>query len=147
VFLNGKAIADKKLDPAAVRRAAADWLGRQPGVALAVTADELDSGRELGGFGAALRRSSFPGRSGEVTFMLRPFAVLMEGDTGTTHGEPYAYDNQIPLVLYGKNVKPGLYRSRIHAADVAPTTAMLMEMGGPASAEGEPRVEPVVQGR
>jgi hypothetical protein len=147
VFLNAKAIADKKLDPAAVRRAAADWLGRQPGVALAATADDVDSGRELGGFGRALRRNHYPGRSGDVTFVLRPFAVLMEGDTGTTHGEPYAYDNQIPLVLYGKNVKPGLYRMQVHASDVAPTAAMLMEMGAPASAEGEPRVESVVQGR
>jgi hypothetical protein len=30
---------------------------------------------------------------------------------------------------------------------VAPTVAMLMEMGAPASAEGEPRVESVVQSR
>jgi hypothetical protein len=82
-----------------------------------------------------------------VTFLLKPYAVFMEGDTGTTHGEPYAYDSQIPLVLYGKNVRPGLYRMQVHASDVAPTAAMLMEMGAPASAEGEPRVESVVQGR
>ena len=147
VFLSARAIADRKLDPAVVRRAAVDWLARQPGIALAVTADELDSGQELGGFGPALRRNHYPGRSGEVTFVLRPFAVLMEGDTGTTHGEPYAYDNQIPLVLYGKNVRPGLYRMQVHASDVAPTAAMQMEMGAPASAEGEPRVESAVQGR
>jgi len=35
---------------------------------------------------------------------------------------------------------------QVHASDVAPTAAMLMEMGAPASAEGEPRVESVVQG-
>jgi hypothetical protein len=147
VFLNGKVLAEKKLDAAAVRRAAAEWLGRQPGVALAVSSDELESGQELSGFLPALRRSHYPGRSGDVTFLLKPYAIFMEGDTGTTHGEPYAYDNQIPLVLYGKNVKPGLYRMQIHASDVAPTAAMLMEMGAPASAEGEPRVESVAQGR
>ncbi|HET6981181.1 MAG TPA: alkaline phosphatase family protein [Myxococcaceae bacterium] len=147
VFLNAKTMAEKKLDPAAVRRAAAEWLGRQPGVALAVSQDDLESGQELSGFLPALRRSHYPGRSGDVTFLLKPYAIFMEGDSGTTHGEPYAYDDQIPLVLYGKNVKPGLYRTRIHASDVAPTAAMLMEMGAPASAEGEPRVESVVQGR
>jgi hypothetical protein len=116
-------------------------------VALAVSQDDLESGQELSGFLPAFRRSHYPGRSGDVTFLLKPYAIFMEGDSGTTHGEPYAYDNQIPLILYGKNVKPGLYRSRIHASDVAPTAAMLMEMGAPASAEGEPRVESVVQGR
>lgn len=147
VFLNGKALADRKLDPVVVRRAAAEWLSRQPGVALAASRDDLESGQELSGFLPALRRSHYPGRSGDVTFILKPFAVLMEGDSGTTHGEPYAYDDQVPLVLYGKGVKPGLYRMQVHASDVAPTAAMLMEMGAPASAEGEPRVESVVPGR
>jgi Type I phosphodiesterase / nucleotide pyrophosphatase len=147
VYLNGKVLADKKLDAAAVRRAAAEWLARQPGVALAASADDLESGQELSGFLPSLRRSHYPGRSGDVTFLLKPYAVFMEGDSGTTHGEPYAYDNQVPLVLSGKNVKPGLYRMQVHASDVAPTAAMLMEMGAPASAEGEPRVESVVQGR
>jgi hypothetical protein len=147
VFLNGKTMAEKKLDPAVVRRAAADWLARQPGVALAASQDDLESGQELSGFLPALRRSHYPGRSGDVTFVLKPYAILTEHDTGTTHGEPYAYDNQIPLILYGKGVKPGLYRMRVNASDVAPTAAMLMEMGAPASAEGEPRVESIVQGR
>ena len=147
VFLNAKVLAEKKLDPAVVRRAAADWLARQPGVVLAASQDELESGQELSGFLPALRRSHYPGRSGDVTFLMKPYTVLTEQDSGTTHGEPYAYDNQVPLVLYGKGVKPGLYRMQVHASDVAPTAAMLMEMGAPASAEGEPRVESIVQGR
>lgn len=147
VVLNDKAIAEKKLDGAVVRRAAAEWLAQQPGVALAVSRDDLESGQQLGGFLPALRRSQYPGRSGDVAFLLRPFTVLMEEDTGTSHGEPYAYDAQVPLALYGKGVKPGLYRMQVHASDVAPTVAMLMEMGAPASAEGEPRVESIVLGR
>src|SRR5262249_43518315 len=146
VFLNGKVVAEKKLDPVAVRRAAADWLARQPAVALVATQEDLESGQELSGFLPALRRSHYPGRSGDVTFLLRPYVVSTKYATGTSHGEPYAYDNQVPLVLYGKGVKPGVYRSQVHASDVAPTAAMLMEMGAPASAEGEPRVESVVQG-
>jgi hypothetical protein len=147
VYLNGKVLAEKKLDAAVVRRAAAEWLARQPGVLLAASAEDLDSCQDLSGFLPALRRSHYPGRSGDVSFLLKPYAVFMEGDSGTTHGEPYAYDSQIPLIVYGKNVRPGLYRMQVHASDVAPTAAMLMEMGAPASAEGEPRIESVVQGR
>ena len=72
-------MAEKKLDAAMVRRAAAEWLGRQPGVALAVSADDLESGQELSGFLPALRRNHYPGRSGDVTFILKPFARLHGG--------------------------------------------------------------------
>ena len=147
VFLNTKAIAEKKLDPVQARRAAAEWLARQPGVAAAVTREEIESGLGCGGIPPALRRGHFPERSGDVTFVLKPFAVLGDEESGTGHGQPYAYDNQVPLVLFGKGVRPGLFRLQAHASDVAPTTALLMEMGAPASAEGEPRAESIIQGR
>jgi hypothetical protein len=78
-----------------------------------------------------------------VLFLLRPFTVLDEADDGTSHGLPYAYDAQVPLVLYGRSVRPGTYTQRIQAVDVAPTAAMLMEMGGLAGAEGVPRSEAI----
>jgi len=78
-----------------------------------------------------------------VLFFLRPFAVLTEHEDGTSHGVPYAYDAQIPLVLLGRGVRPGVYTQSIQATDVAPTAAMLMEMGGLAAAEGVPRSEAI----
>lgn len=143
VVLDEKALDARHLDGAAVRRAAATWLGRQPGVALAVARDELGGCDDLQGYQGALRRSFYPGRSGDVLFLLRPFAVLDEADTGTSHGLPYAYDAQVPLLLYGRGVRPGTFTQRIQAVDVAPTAAMLMEMGGLAGAEGVPRSEAI----
>jgi predicted AlkP superfamily pyrophosphatase or phosphodiesterase len=143
VVLDDKAMETRKLDGASVRRAAAAWLARQPGVALAVARDDLGGSDDLQGYQASLRRSYFPSRSGDVLFLLRPFAVLEESDDGTSHGLPYAYDAQVPLVLYGRSVRPGTYTQRIQAVDVAPTTAMLMEMGGLAGAEGVPRSEAI----
>jgi predicted AlkP superfamily pyrophosphatase or phosphodiesterase len=143
VVLDDKAMETRKLDGASVRRAAAAWLARQPGVALAVARDDLGGSDDLQGYQASLRRSYFPARSGDVLFLLRPFAVLEESDDGTSHGLPYAYDAQVPLLLYGRSVRPGTYTQRIQAVDIAPTTAMLMEMGGLAGAEGVPRSEAI----
>jgi predicted AlkP superfamily pyrophosphatase or phosphodiesterase len=143
VVLDDKALEAHHLDGATVRRAAASFLARQPGVALAVARDDLGGCDDLQGYQAALRRSYFPGRSGDVLFLLRPFAVLDESETGTSHGLPYAYDAQVPLVLYGHGVRPGTYSQRIGAVDVAPTAAMLMEMGGLAGAEGIARSEAI----
>jgi predicted AlkP superfamily pyrophosphatase or phosphodiesterase len=143
VVLDDKALETRHLDGAVVRRAAATWLAHQTGVTLAVARDDLGGCDDFQGYQAALRRSYFPGRSGDVLFLLRPFAVLDEGDDGASHGLPYAYDAQVPLLLYGRSVRPGTYTQRIHAVDIAPTAAMLMEMGGLAGAEGVPRSEAI----
>ncbi|MGO8967998.1 MAG: alkaline phosphatase family protein [Myxococcaceae bacterium] len=143
VVLDDNALETRHLDAPAVRRAVAGWLARQPGVALAVARDDLGGCDDFQGYGGALRRSYFPGRSGDVLFLLRPFAVLDEQDDGTSHGLPYSYDAQVPLLLYGRGVRPGTYTQRIQAVDVAATTAMLMEMGGLAGAEGVARSEAI----
>jgi hypothetical protein len=143
VVLDDKALEARHLDGALVRRAAAVWLARQPGVALAIARDDLGGCDALQGYREALQRSYFPGRSGDVLFLLRPFAVLDDADDGTSHGLPYAYDAQVPVVFYGRGVRPGTYTQRIHAVDVAPTMATLLEMGGLAGAEGVPRSEAI----
>ena len=143
VLLDDAALETRHLDGPTVRRAAAAWLGRQPGVAVALARDDLSGCDDLQGYQPALRRSYFSGRSGDVLFLLRPFAVLAEQEDGTSHGLPYSYDAQVPLLLYGRGVRPGTYPQRIQASDVAPTTATLMEMGGLAGAEGVSRSEAI----
>ncbi|HVE87555.1 MAG TPA: alkaline phosphatase family protein [Myxococcales bacterium] len=140
VYLTGKGYGAAK-DGAAVRRAAAAWLAKQPGVAIAVARDDLESAGDLRGYGRALRLTYHPDRSGDVLFVPRAFAVWDTESFGTDHGSPYAYDCQIPLVVAGHGVKSGHYAQDISLADVAPTVATLMEMGVPAQAEGKVRAE------
>ena len=139
VYLDAKAIADKKLDGAAVRRAAAAWLGKHADVAYAVAKDDLETAP--GAVAAALRAGYFEGRSGDVLVSLKPFHVLELEPNGTSHGAPYAYDNEVPVFFLGKGVKPGFYPQPIRVIDVAATTAALMEMGEPAQSEGTARGE------
>ncbi len=139
VYLDWKVVADKKLDAAAVRRAAASWLAKQQDVAIAVARDDLDS--TPGPLAAALRAGFHPDRSGDVLFSLKPFRVLEYEPSGTSHGAPYSYDNQVPVIFLGKGVKPGFNPAPIRVIDVAPTLAALMEMGEPASSEGSARAE------
>ncbi len=141
VYLGGKALAEGKVDGAAVRRASADWLSRQPGVAVAVARDDLYTAPDVGGLLTLLRHGYYAGRSGDVLWVPQPFHVLSNEPGGTNHGTPYSYDAQVPVVIVGKGVRPGTYMQEIDPADVAPTLAALMELGAPASAEGRPRSE------
>lgn len=139
VYLDHKAIADKKLDLAAVRRAAAAFLSKQPDVAFAMARDDLETAQ--GQYAASARAGYYPERSGDVIVILKPFHVLEFEPAGTSHGAPYAYDNEVPVMFLGKGVKPGFNPAPIRVIDVAATTAALMEMGEPASSEGSARAE------
>jgi hypothetical protein len=112
---------------------------RQPDVAFAVARDDLETA--TGPYAAAVRAGYYPDRSGDVLYVLKQHRVLEYEPGGTSHGQPYAYDNQVPLLLLGKGVKPGVYSQQIRAVDVAPTVASLMEMGEPALSEGTTRGE------
>lgn len=135
VYLDWKAIADKKLDLATVRRQVAEQLRALPEVAVAVSRDDL-FGPDPGGFVKAMQLGFHPDRSGDVLMLLKPFNVLESEPRGTSHGTPYAYDSEVPLLLWGRGVKPGISGTWARAVDVAPTTAALMELGTPAMTEG-----------
>ncbi|HLM43851.1 MAG TPA: alkaline phosphatase family protein [Myxococcaceae bacterium] len=147
VYLGGKTLEGGKVDGAAVRRAAAAWLGKQPSVVLAVPRDDLYTAPDVAGMVEPLRRGYYPGRSGDVLYVVKPFHVISAASTGTNHGTPYSYDKQVPVVFAGKGVKPGVYPQTISTTDVAPTVAALLEMSAPASAEGTPRAEAITLGR
>ncbi|WNG36109.1 alkaline phosphatase family protein [Archangium violaceum] len=147
VYLGGKTLEGGKVDGAAVRRAAATWLTKQPSVTLAVARDDLYTVPDVAGLVMPLRRGYFPERSGDVLFVVKPFHVISTESVGTNHGTPYAYDQLVPLILAGKGVKPGTYTREISTTDVAPTVAAALEIGLPASAEGEPRYEALGNGR
>lgn len=136
LYLNQKAIETRKLDAAAVRRAAAAWLSAQPGVEAAVAADDLSAANEQRGFLHALKVGYYPGRSGDVLFFPKQWKVLTDEPAGTNHGTPYSYDAQVPVIFSGKGVKAGTYPQQISVTDVAPTLAALLEVGAPAQSEG-----------
>ncbi|MBM7115758.1 alkaline phosphatase family protein [Archangium primigenium] len=141
VYLGGKTLEDGKGDPAAVRRATADWLRQQPEIALAVASDDLYTMPDVGGYAMLLRRGYYPQRSGDVLYVVKPFHVLSNDTFGSNHGAPYAYDQLVPVLFAGKGVRPGTYLREISTTDVAPTLAAALEMLPPASAEGTPRYE------
>lgn len=137
VYLDQKLIETKKLDGAAVRRAAAAWLSKQPDLQLAVAKDDLENGSR-GGLAQVLRQGYLAERSGDVLMVMKPFHVLEGEPRGTSHGTPWSYDSEIPVLLLGRGVKPGIYATRARAIDVAPTVAVLAELGAPAMCEGAP---------
>jgi hypothetical protein len=139
LYLDQKAIAEKKLDLSAVRRYAAQFLNKLPDVALAVAREDLNEVDASAGWLQYLRAGYMPERSGDVMLMLKPWRVSEPEAGGTSHGTPYTYDVMVPVLLLGRGVKPGYYPQEIRVVDVAPTVSALMEMLPPAQTEGSVR--------
>jgi predicted AlkP superfamily pyrophosphatase or phosphodiesterase len=88
-------------------------------------------GSSLDAVGTAAARSYFPERSGDLLITLKPNWIFVADDksvipgNATTHGSPYPYDQQVPMVLFGSGIKPGRYEQAATPADIAPTLARI----------------------
>lgn len=103
-----------------------------PGVAAVYFGDDLPLAVAAGDpVARALLASRYPGRSGDMAVVPRPYWLFVTADgspqpgSATSHGTPYAYDQRVPVVLFGARVKPGEYLQAATPADVAPTLAYL----------------------
>lgn len=79
-----------------------------------------------------------PTRSGDVFLIPQPFAVVTESTTGTSHGTPWNYDAQVPLVFWGQAFKPGIYTNPAEPIDLAATLAAALGVTLPSDAQGPP---------
>lgn len=84
------------------------------------------AGAEGGPFDEALRRSFDPSRTGDLLLIMDENVLLGDEPPGTSHGTPWDYDARVPLVFWGRGVRPG--RSDVPAAtiDLAPTLGRLI---------------------
>jgi len=55
---------------------------------------------------------------------------------GTTHGAPFHYDAQVPVILMGAGIKPGRYHRAAAVNDIAPTLATLLDVAVPSGSMG-----------
>lgn len=140
VYLDHTLIASKRLDPALVRRVAADAAAAVPHVARVYTREELLGGAVPGDrVSQRVARNYHATRSGDLEIVLEPYWI--RGASGSTHGSPYNYDSHIPLILMGPGVTPGTYHQHVALNDVAPTLSALLRVETPSGSSGRVLVE------
>jgi arylsulfatase A-like enzyme len=74
--------------------------------------------------------------SGDLMVVNKPNWFPGSG-SGTSHGSPYSYDTNVPLMIMGKRwIRPGAYGQYAEVVDIAPTLAHLLRVRPPSGAEG-----------
>lgn len=113
---------------------------RTAGVAGAYSADELASSAPTSDPVLRQWRLSYVSdRMADFAIVQRP-GWLIRSSSGATHGSPHAYDQHVPLVLYGGQVRAGRIDTAASPADIAPTFAWLTRVRMP-QAQGRPLIE------
>ena len=128
-------IYDKILKSRQLTTAVVSAIASRPGIQRVFRSEEVrgaDKSNDPLLRAAAL--SYFPGRSGDLIIATKPGWMLSAA--GTTHGSATPDDQRVPMLFYGRGVKPGAYQEAATPADLAPTLAILS--GLTMKAEGHP---------
>jgi predicted AlkP superfamily pyrophosphatase or phosphodiesterase len=116
-----------------------NYLLKQDGVANVFSKSMIrDAKFDDGGVKGMVARGYHPKRSGDIFIVLEPGWYGSTKVAGTTHGSPYTYDTNVPLLFWGAGIKQG--RSyRYHAiTDIAPTVSILLGVKSPSACTGQP---------
>ena len=105
-------------------QAVTDTLLSSPGVWRVFRSDQLDN-QHIGNdpIARGVRLSHFPGRSGDIIFVPKPYWIVSRD--AATHGTLHEYDQRVPVILLGAGIQPGQYLQDATPADIAPTLAFL----------------------
>ncbi len=136
IILDQAAIAKNFLNGADIEAVAQRFLLESPGVANVYTRTQLESGSlpDLPLTTQVLRAWNRE-LSGDLYLIQNAFSLY--GGLVATHGSPYNYDTNVPLMMYGKAwIKPGKYPRAAAVADLAPTLSYLLEIRPPSGSEG-----------
>jgi hypothetical protein len=139
LYLSQAALKQRRVLPERAEAEAARAAAAVPGVMAAFTRTQLLAGSAGSSpLGRKALNSFHSQRSGDVFLILEPYAVAVGNDTETTHGTPWNYDAQVPLLLWGNAFKPGVYAVPCQPIDLAPTLAVALGLNQPSGAQGNP---------
>jgi predicted AlkP superfamily pyrophosphatase or phosphodiesterase len=136
LYLNQDLARKKKIARAALEEAVQEIVLEIPHVFRVYSRQQLLNGN-VGG--DSIARSVFNGfnaaRGADIYILLEPFWMFApSGDT--THGTAFNYDNHVPVIFMGMNIRPGIYVNRILVNDVAPTLSNLLQIEMPSGSCG-----------
>jgi predicted AlkP superfamily pyrophosphatase or phosphodiesterase len=125
-------VYDRLRQDRAAMQAVADAAMAQPGMGSVYWAEDVQGQPATQSpTRQAVADSYFPGRSGDLILVPRPYWLIDSTPAGkvhpggTGHGTPYNYDQHVPILLMGYGIQPGEYYREVTPADIAPTLASL----------------------
>jgi predicted AlkP superfamily pyrophosphatase or phosphodiesterase len=74
---------------------------------------------------ASIREAVYPGTSGDLYLVFKPHQhFLQESTMASTHGSPWDYDREVPIVIAGGTLSHGETKSPVVVSQLAPQVAL-----------------------
>jgi predicted AlkP superfamily pyrophosphatase or phosphodiesterase len=139
IYLNLETLAKRQVSVEKAADEAAHAAMSVPGVFAAFSRASLISGNPSG---QSIAHKAFNSlnldRGGEVFFVLQPYSVASGSETSTSHGTPWGYDAQVPLIFWGSAFRHGEFAQPCQPVDLAVTLAAALGIEPPSGAVGSP---------
>lgn len=135
IYLNLAALATLNIPVEDAERVAQAAVQSVPGVHEALTGSELTRMRAAGTESGPVR-SFHPSRSGNLYYMLEPYWLPDASGSGAEHGSGWRYDQEVPLLWFGRGILPGMHWGPADIADIAPTLSALLGLLSPGGSQG-----------
>lgn len=145
IYLDRTLIRERGLKYDEVCRFVKEHIREWKGVKNVYTSGELQTGSGDKWF-EMIRSGYHYKESGDVIFSLESGHLPKSKDTdkarkGTSHGSPYAYDTQVPLLFFGHSIPQQELFRVVEITDIAPTIAHILDISFSHAATGKPIVE------
>ena len=135
VYLNRDLLFQKRIDPAEANRAAAEAMLDMPHVARAYTREQLGDPQALWDETGRRMKDGFHSEFGaDIEFIPEPYWAFT--DLKTTHGTTYSYDNHVPLIFMGAEIRRSRQYASVRTNDIAPTLAEILGVPKPSASSG-----------
>ena len=142
-FLDYIAAENKGIARTEIENIAARFMLGYNGVATTYTRTQFENGTVPNDYISKLMQRSWNKQlSGDVTIVTKPFWYFGSRPEGTSHGSPYTYDTNVPLMMMGKPwIKAGAYGQYAEVVDIASTLTHVLRIRPPSGAEGRVLIE------
>ncbi|WP_150526072.1 alkaline phosphatase family protein [Roseibium sediminis] len=141
VYLDDEVITANGLDKTLVARRVAEELQQLPGIAFALSSDDLRNGDiARTPVADAVLANFHASRSGDIYVVFEPhwFIGDMDGLTvAGAHGSPWTYDTHVPIILVGRGIEAQRISRRVETVDLAPTISAYLRIKAPSGARGQ----------
>jgi arylsulfatase A-like enzyme len=145
IWFNEKELREKNMTTEVAAKEAKKFLMTLDPVYAVFTKEELENQAHEEKFAKMAFASAHPKSAPDLYTVYKPQFINSSSPRGTTHGSPYAYDTQAPLVFFGQNIPKGKKTvKRVEITDIVPTLCLLLRLQFPACVTGEP-IEPIFE--
>ncbi len=147
-YVNDHVARAAGVTPAALADEVRAGLLRIPGIVDVYLRSDLE-GRSTDGrpYLEQYRHGYVPERGGDFVIRFCEGCLVTNGTAGTSHGSPYFYDTNVPILFWGPPIGVHEVDREVHTVDIAPTLARAFGVAPPPGIDGVPLPEvPAVAG-